>query len=402
MNSKLIENNYIIIPNFIDKTRAINLGKEFIEHCNNVNPGGDDFVPEANSVYNYLPVLELLCEKTPQVSSILEEPVIPTYSYSRVYYNQIELKKHTDRDSCEISLTLHLHGDVPWEIYIETPQMEEKSVILNPGDAMLYLGITAPHWRTPYPGQFYCQCFLHYVRSRGDKIYEYFDKAVSGDMESCDLFKNNSFPLKDKKKSYENKNLKPIIAKSTNTLEKYIHTFDNIVSEELCSLIYNEYSNSDDWEDSQIANKETPVNKNIRNCRSINLSASNVKEKNFEIRDKIDKLLFESVSNAVKMYSECHSDFAIDIDTGYQLLKYDTGGFYVQHIDSFKTEQRSVSCSLVINDNYDGGEFSFFGGDIIIKAKKGSAIMFPSNFMFPHEILPVTNGVRYSIITWLV
>ncbi len=25
---------------------------------------------------------------------------------------------------------------------------------------------------------------------------------------------------------------------------------------------------------------------------------------------------------------------------------------------------------------------------------------FPSNFMYPHGIRPVTQGVRYSIVTW--
>jgi predicted 2-oxoglutarate/Fe(II)-dependent dioxygenase YbiX len=34
--------------------------------------------------------------------------------------------------------------------------------------------------------------------------------------------------------------------------------------------------------------------------------------------------------------------------------------------------------------------------------KKGSVLMFPSNFMYPHEILEVTKGTRYSIITWFL
>ena len=37
-----------------------------------------------------------------------------------------------------------------------------------------------------------------------------------------------------------------------------------------------------------------------------------------------------------------------------------------------------------------------------IKLKKADAIMFPSNFMYPHEIMPVTQGTRYSIITWFI
>ena len=33
--------------------------------------------------------------------------------------------------------------------------------------------------------------------------------------------------------------------------------------------------------------------------------------------------------------------------------------------------------------------------------KAGSAIVFPSNFCFPHAVLPVTKGERHSIITWI-
>jgi hypothetical protein len=28
--------------------------------------------------------------------------------------------------------------------------------------------------------------------------------------------------------------------------------------------------------------------------------------------------------------------------------------------------------------------------------------MFPSNFLYPHSVLPVTEGTRYSIVTWFI
>jgi len=34
--------------------------------------------------------------------------------------------------------------------------------------------------------------------------------------------------------------------------------------------------------------------------------------------------------------------------------------------------------------------------------KKSSALIFPSNFMFPHEAKVVTKGTRWSIVTWLM
>ena len=87
---------------------------------------------------------------------------------------------------------------------------------------------------------------------------------------------------------------------------------------------------------------------------------------------------------------------------GYILLKYEVNQFYAEHIDFFRDNSRVVSCSFILNDDYEGGEFAFFNRELKYKLKKGSCIMFPSNFMYPHEIMPVTSGTRYSIITWFV
>ena len=176
MKKTLEDNNYIVIRNFISKDRALNLFLEYANYCKNNDVEGDSQCPNCFSTYDCIPFLELLCEKTPVVSHVIEETVLPTYSYARLYKNGSILEKHTDRDACEISLTLHLHGDQSWPIWIETPSGEEVSVDLKSGDAMLYLGRKAPHWRDEYGGQHYTQVFLHYVRSRGDCCHEYFDK----------------------------------------------------------------------------------------------------------------------------------------------------------------------------------------------------------------------------------
>ena len=60
----------------------------------------------------------------------------------------------------------------------------------------------------------------------------------------------------------------------------------------------------------------------------------------------------------------------------------------------------TISLSFSLNDDYAGGEFAFFNRETKIKTRPGSVILFPSNFMYPHEIMPVTKGTRYSIITW--
>jgi predicted 2-oxoglutarate/Fe(II)-dependent dioxygenase YbiX len=102
----------------------------------------------------------------------------------------------------------------------------------------------------------------------------------------------------------------------------------------------------------------------------------------------------------LKTYQKYYPDLHAQQDTGYDLLRYTKGGFYHQHTDSFTEILRSLSCSWALNDNYEGGEWGFFDGQLKLKVKAGSAVLFPSNFMYPHEICEVKKGTRYSIVTW--
>jgi hypothetical protein len=414
MNQKLLKNNYIVIPGFISSYKALELSKEFEEHCRSENLSGDSQSPNSHAKYNYISFLELLCEKTQEISSILEETVLPTYAYSRVYLNGSVLKKHTDRDACEISLTLHLGGDKPWPIYIQTPSGEEKSIVLNPGDAMMYLGKIADHWRNEYDGKTYTQVFLHYVRSRGDCSYVYFDKEKEN--KEKDIAKNTNFEnVEDKnienmsnmdKENQETEVLKVIsplkltVPQSRTKLEDYIHVFDDIIPKHFCEEILSEYKFSNNWSDALVGGGH--INKSSRNCNQILISDAPIISENNDVRRSIDDRLHKCLRDAIEKYKENHPTFNIGIDTGYQLLRYNEGEYYIQHVDSFVDQQRSLSCSINLNEDYDGGEFGFFDREIMIRTKAGSVIMFPSNFMYPHEIMPVESGTRYSIITWLV
>lgn len=395
MKNALIENNYIVLPNFISKERASNLSFEFLKHCKENNLEGDSQAPNSYSAYNYSSFLELLCEKTPEISSAIGETVLPTYAYSRVYKNGSELVRHVDRDACEVSLTLHLHGDSNWPIWIETPSGESRCVELNPGDAMIYLGKIAPHWRETYDGEYYSQVFLHYVRSRGDCAYAYFDKVNETNKPIIKDVVSKETPVTETKVEVQLAS-----PKSKKSLDEYIFTLDSVVPEELCDRILEEYHDCIFWTPSSVGNGN--VDDQIRNCDIINITENIVLQKNFDVRKKLDEDFYICASTAINEYRKLFPEVASEIDTGYNLLRYKEGQFYTQHTDSFKSQQRSVSCSFLLNDDYEGGEFAFFDREIIIRGGKGSIVMFPTNFMFPHEIMPVTSGTRYSIITWYV
>ena len=182
-------------------------------------------------------------------------------------------------------------------------------------------------------------------------------------------------------------------------LKDYIVVMNNIMPPPVADAVLAEYKNCDDWINASIKNGE---DLNVRNCQTIGISFSSIIEKNKKTRQKLDQELFTCAAKVIQEYNKQFTHCNIEQDSGYDLLKYETGQFYKQHTDSFKDRPRAVSCSFMLNDDYEGGEFAFFDRELVYKVKKGSCIMFPSNFMYPHEVMPVTNGTRYSIITWFI
>jgi len=94
---------------------------------------------------------------------------------------------------------------------------------------------------------------------------------------------------------------------------------------------------------------------------------------------------------------------------GYSFVrfnKYDPNTLMRLHCDHIQTlfdgTRKGIPILTILgalNDEYEGGEFVMFQ-DKVIPFPTGSIIVFPSNFMFPHQVLPVKSGVRYSFVSW--
>lgn len=76
---------------------------------------------------------------------------------------------------------------------------------------------------------------------------------------------------------------------------------------------------------------------------------------------------------------------------------------HCDHIHSiFDGQRKGVPVLTVLgalNDDYEGGELMMFG-DQQIHLPPGSVVVFPSNFLYPHEVRPIKSGVRYSYVSW--
>lgn len=181
-------------------------------------------------------------------------------------------------------------------------------------------------------------------------------------------------------------------------LEKYIIKIPNFISNDLCDSIVKEFINSNEWTFGAMGGRINPY---VRSCSFIDISNENVINKNYEARKTLDKKICDGVFNALNSYVNIFPTVSVSRDHGYNLLRYETGQYIKSHVDGTGTEARELSFSIGLNDEYTGGEFYFKDLNKTIRLNKGDIIMFPSNFMFPHEILTVTSGTRYSIITWL-
>ena len=116
-------------------------------------------------------------------------------------------------------------------------------------------------------------------------------------------------------------------------------------------------------------------------------------------------------------------NYEIDAAEDMQITRYKPGGFYSWHSDGLHDhlskhkcpdkpfvhdKVRKLSMTVLLNDNYEGGEFEFisyskeetFIDAPMGKHKKGQIIVFPSTM--EHRVRPVSKGIRYSAVVWFL
>jgi hypothetical protein len=103
------------------------------------------------------------------VGAIVGEAIKPSYVYFASYLSGAELKKHTDRQQCEFSVTLSLDFSpepelaTPWPIRLDNPDGTVK-VYQALGDGLVYRGTKVPHYRHVLAeGHTSTSIFFHYV-----------------------------------------------------------------------------------------------------------------------------------------------------------------------------------------------------------------------------------------------
>lgn len=192
------DKGWVVIKNHLDKSMAMMAYSYAINKVKSVNhkltyyhnlhdkdwDGGFNDGQVSDSYYCYGDVFmdTILQNSTEFIGKYLGMKLVPTYSYWRLYENGQELEKHRDRKSCEFSASLclgynteNLKDNYIWPFYLQDENGQTIEVLLEPGDLLMYKGMTTYHWREPYKGLNHAQVFLHY-----NKLNDKNNQALDG------------------------------------------------------------------------------------------------------------------------------------------------------------------------------------------------------------------------------
>ena len=139
------------------------------------------------------------------------------------------------------------------------------------------------------------------------------------------------------------------------------------------------------------------------NCSFLNLSENN-KNPNFkepyELIIKYLKIVLTNYEIYIRNnFTPSYKNIFMTHTDNIRIIKYEVGQLIKDHTDVGGTNRGSLTINL--NEDYEGGEFRFFGGELKLSLKTGEAMLFPAEPIWIHGTEPVTKGARYAINCFL-
>jgi hypothetical protein len=184
-----------------------------------------------------------------------------------------------------------------------------------------------------------------------------------------------------------------------------INIYENIVLENDSIIEDLEYSYNEPvlkWEKRMVKNNdEISLDSNIKNFYGIPVP--------YEYRNRVN-LHSEALSNLSEMFENSFTpsleqyvmEYGVKLEScyGYDILKYEIGNHWSNHIDDHPNFPCRVVAEYFINEDYEGGEIEFINFDIKIKPSKNSLIVYPASYPYINRVNPIISGTRYSVLQW--
>ena len=182
-------------------------------------------------------------------------------------------------------------------------------------------------------------------------------------------------------------------------LKHYVYNQKGFIDKGFCDKILNELK-SIKFQEHNFYNPRTKNYHTRSGDQELSMSWGNVSTKN-QLNKFVDDTAFKYVQELKMPWFDKYQGYS-----HVRFNKYSENkrmALHADHIHSmFDGERKGIpilSVLGVLNDDYEGGEFVLI--DEKINLSKGDIIVFPSNFMYPHKVEPVTKGTRYSYISWI-
>lgn len=335
------------------------------------------------------------------------------------------LWEHVDQNGTQTTIDITIENTADWSINVENKNYPQK-----PNSAVFFCGQQHMHSRPPYPtrdeNKYITVLFLHFTQpnhwiQKGQKQI-----SIYGDDGNVRFFNNNRFlPMPDPPFS------QPVC--ECHDYSRMLNLYDDIcgayvdseseipdmsilskdelapgiikytISHESARILRGLAQNSmfKQWQVAEVlANGKSPeINTSVRNCFNYTLTNEQNKCHPQDPIRRLNTALTVGIDSIIEDYRKRFNIVSL-FSSSTVLLRYEENNKFSHHIDDHPKYPRVVSASLILNDDYDGGDFEFREFGLRVKPKTGDVLVFCSSFPYSHEIHKISNGIRYSVVKW--
>ena len=168
----------------------------------------------------------------------------------------------------------------------------------------------------------------------------------------------------------------------------------NVVSPEACKALINVFEESKSF--------HVLRNDDVKNFRELNIN-----EHSPELIELLVSYTMTTAARYLNDLSDYNEFFALNALEEFRIKRYTANSLFTgpqqfrTHVDVGDPEsaKRQLAFLFYLNDDFEGGETEFDHG--LIKPKEGDILVFPPTWQYPHAGLPVKDGTKYIISTYL-
>lgn len=111
--------------------------------------------------------------------------------------------------------------------------------------------------------------------------------------------------------------------------------------------------------------------------------------------------LYREIGNTLQEMNKKLYRFSIWGMNMIQIIRYEPGSFFTDHVDIGYADSANRKISLVVqlsnSEDYEGGDL-VFASDLEVPRQRGYGCVFPSWVL--HRVEKITRGTRYSLAAW--